>query len=58
MDITIDFELEDNVSDQSKFSLANQLQEVIERAIQEKEIELPDGEIVDFAVQYDPELHF
>lgn len=58
MEITIDFELEDDVSDASKFSLALQVAAVLERAIEEKELELPDGEIIDFEVMYDPELHF
>lgn len=58
VEITIDFELEDDVSDASKFSLALQVAAVLERAIEEKELELPDGEIIDFEVMYDPELHF
>lgn len=58
MDIMIDFDLGDSVSDASKYSLAIQLSEVIDKAIQEKELEVPDGEIIDFEVLYDPELHF
>lgn len=58
VEILIDFELDDDVGDASKYSLAAQIADVIERAIEEKELELPDGDIIDFEVLYDPELHF
>ncbi len=58
MDITIEFFLSDDVSDASRFSLAMQLGEVVAKAIEEKELEVPDGEIEDFTVHYDPDLDF
>lgn len=53
VDVTVEFELSLDVSEQSRYSLATQLAEVIAKAIEEKELELPDGEIDDFNVIYD-----
>ena len=53
VDVVIEFELSDDVSDASRFSLALQVQELISKAIEEKELELPDGEITDANVYYD-----
>lgn len=53
MDVTVEFELSLDVSEQSRYSLAMQLSEVIAKAIEENELELPDGEIEDFNVIYD-----
>lgn len=58
VNVTIEFELTDDVSDASRYSLALQVGEVISKAIEEKELELPDGEIEDFSVHYDTELDF
>lgn len=55
VDITVEFELSLDVSEQSRYSLANQLAEVIFNALEEKQLEVPDGEIADFAVIYDEE---
>lgn len=53
MDVLIQFELSSDVSEASRYSLAAQLAEVIEKALEEMEIDLPDGEIEDFHVIYD-----
>ena len=53
MDVTVEFELSLDVSEASRYSLATQLAEVISKALEEKELELPDGEIEDFNVIYD-----
>jgi hypothetical protein len=53
VELTVEFELSLDVSEASRYSLAAQLAEVIEKAIEEKEIELPDGEIEDVHVIYD-----
>lgn len=53
MDVTVEFELSLDVSEASRYSLALQLAEVIAKAIEEKELELPDGDIDDFNVIYD-----
>jgi hypothetical protein len=53
VDVTVEFELSLDVSEQSRYSLAMQLSEVIAKAIEENELELPDGEIEDFNVIYD-----
>lgn len=55
VDVKVEFELSLDVSEQSRYSLAIQLAEVISNALEEKEIELPDGEIEDFHVIYDEE---
>jgi len=51
--VIIEFELSDDVSDASRFSLASQLAELVAKGIEEKELEVPDGEIEDFSVDYD-----
>ena len=53
MQVIIEFELSDDVSDASRFSLASQLAELVAKGIEEKELEVPDGEIEDFSVDYD-----
>lgn len=58
VDVILEFELSDDVSDASRYSLAIQVGEVIAKAIEEKELEVPDGEIEDFAVHYDTDLDF
>jgi hypothetical protein len=55
VDVTVEFELTLDISEQSRYSLATQLAEVIANAIEAKELELPDGEISDFSVVYDEE---
>lgn len=55
MDITVEFELSLEVSEQSRYSLAAQLAEVIYNALEEKQLEVPDGEIQDYTVVYDEE---
>lgn len=58
VDVVLEFELSDDVSDASRYSLAIQVGEVIAKAIEEKELEVPDGEISDFSVHYDTDLDF
>lgn len=58
MQVIVEFELSEDVSDASRDSLALQLSESIAKAIEEKEIELPDGDIEDFSVDYDVDLNF
>lgn len=53
VDVTVEFELSLDVSVASRYSLAQQLAEVIAKALEEKEIEIPDGELQDFSVVYD-----
>ena len=55
VDVTVEFELSMDVSEQSRYSLAEQLAEVITNALEQKELEVPDGEIEDFHVIYDEE---
>lgn len=55
VDITVEFELSLEVSEQSRYSLAAQLAEVIYNALEEKQLEVPDGEIQDYTVVYDEE---
>lgn len=55
VDLTVEFELSLDVSTSSRYSIAVQLAEVIAKAIEEKEIEVPDGEIQGFHVVYDGE---
>lgn len=55
VDITVEFELSLDVSEASRYSLAQQLAEVISKALEENELEVPDGEIEDFHVVYDEE---
>ena len=55
MDVSVEFELSLEVSEASRYSLAIQLAEVISKALEEKELEVPDGEIEDFSVIYDEE---
>ena len=56
MEVVVEFELGDEVSDASRFSLCIQLSEVIAKAIEEKELEIPDGEIMDFVCYYDTDV--
>ena len=53
VDVTVEFELSLDVSVASRYSLAQQLAEVIAKALEEKELEIPDGELEDFNVIYD-----
>lgn len=53
MDVVVEFQLSADVSEASRYSLAVQLAEVIEKALEEHELELPDGEIEDVEVHYD-----
>lgn len=53
VDVVLEFELSEDVSDASRYSLAIQVGEVIAKAIEEKELELPDGDIEDFNVHYE-----
>jgi hypothetical protein len=55
VEVVVEFELSEEVSAASRFSLSVQLAEVISKAIEEKELEVPDGEIEDFVVDYDVE---
>jgi hypothetical protein len=54
VDVIVEFELSLDISEASRYSLALQLAEVIEDALEQKTIELPDGEVNDFNVLYDP----
>jgi len=56
--VIIEFELSDDVADASRYSLAVQLAEYISKGVEDKELELPDGEIEDFSVDYDVDLDF
>lgn len=58
MQVIVEFELSDEVSDASRYSLAVQLAEYIAKGLEEKELEVPDGEIEDFSVDYDVDLNF
>ena len=53
-DITLELTSE-SVSDASIDSLVQQINEVVAAAIEEKQIEIPDAEIVDHAVTRDEE---
>ncbi|HEX03528.1 MAG TPA: hypothetical protein ENH10_00005 [Bacteroidetes bacterium] len=53
-DITLELTSE-SVSDASIDSLVQQINEVVAAAIEEKQIEIPDAEIVDYAVTRDEE---
>lgn len=53
MNVTVEFELSDDVAESSKYSLAIQLGSVIEKALEEYDLDIPDGEIEDFSVYYE-----
>lgn len=53
MDVVVEFQLSEDVSEESRYSLAVQLAEIISKAVEDKELEVPDGEIEDIEVHYE-----
>lgn len=53
VDVIVSFELSDEVSEASRFSLAVQLEELILKCLESGELAIPDGTIEDAEVVYD-----
>lgn len=58
MELFIEFDLSEDVSDASKFSLAQQLAEILDEAMIDGSLQVNAGVIREARVAYDPELHF
>jgi hypothetical protein len=58
VELIVEVEFSEEVSDATKFTVAQQLAELLDEALLDGSFEVPDGAIEDIKVAFDPELHF